>query len=255
MSSFSRMDAAKFAGRSLAVAAALLGAMGAGCATAGAPVLKHETGETLGPKKFRIFAHYEMSRIFAPGTPVGGTAGVEQKNSVFQGSFVGVQADGGVLPQLDLQLGANFTSNGGGWRAGAKYQFVKRGRFAVAGQAGYAAASGSGTLQYLTAGSPQEFSQTLSAYTVDLSMPASVRILPWLAAYGGPMWLHTGASGSYSGNVVNDTFNDMGLSLGLQFSGWIFVGDIEAAELLIDDPFTASTRLVPYVGVSFGVTF
>ena len=241
------------------LASAVLGlftASGPGCATVSAPVLKQETGETLGVKKFRILAHYEMSRIFAPGLPQGGTARKRaQSNSVFQGSYLGVQADGGVLPQLDLQLGANFTASGGGWRVGAKYQFIKSGRFAVSGMMGYAMTSGSGTIQYLTSGTPQEFDQTLSAHTFDFSIPSSVRATSWLVVYGGPMWMHSGASGSFGGLVVDDTFNDFGFNLGLQFSGWIFTGSIEAAELMLNDPFTASTRMVPFVGVSFGVTF
>jgi hypothetical protein len=246
---------AVFRGNAVIFAAFLLVLSGAGCATVSAPVLKQATGESLGVKKFRILAHYEMSRIFAPGTPQGGTANVEQSNSVFQGSYLGVQAEGGVLPGLDLQLGANFTASGGGWRTGAKYQIYKGGRFAVASMLGYAAASGEGTLQYLTDDVPQEYTQTLSAYTVDVSIPMSVRINPMFVVYGGPMWLHSGASGSLGGNVVEDTFNDFGANLGLQISHWIFTGSIEAAGLLMRDPFMESTRLVPYAGVSFGVIF
>lgn len=266
MSSVFRDIAANFAGlakacwtRRLALrgglGALLLMLFGSGCATVSAPVLKQATGETLGVKKFRILAHYEMSRIFAPGAPQGGTATVAQKSSVFQGSYLGVQADAGVLTKLDLQLGANFTASGGGWRTGAKYQFLKRGRFALAGMLGYAAASGTGTLQYLTDDTPQEFTQTLSAYTVDMSIPVSLRVMPWLVVYGGPMWLHSGASGSFGGSVVSDTFNDFGTNLGLQITSWIFTGSIESAVLLMQDPFTDSTRMVPYVGVSFGVVF
>lgn len=250
MSSVFRGNAAKFA-----VGTLILVAFGSGCATVSAPVLKQATGETLGVKKFRILAHYETSRVFAPGTPQGGTATVPQSDSVFRGSYLGVQGEAGILPKLDLQLGANFTASGGGWRVGAKYQIYKVGRFALAGMLGYAAASGTGTLQYLTDDTPQEFTQTLSAYTSDLSAPMSVRIMPWLVAYGGPMWLHSGASGSMAGSVVSDTFNDFGLNLGIQVTQWIFTGSIETAALLMKDPFTDSTRMVPYFGVSFGVVF
>jgi hypothetical protein len=237
------------------VAMAIAMIVGSGCATVSAPVLKHATGETLGQKKFRVLGHYETSRIFAPGTPPEGTAGVAQKVEIFRGSFLGVQADGGVLPALDLQLGANFTSGGGGWRVGAKYQILKRGRFAVAGMAGYAAASGADSIEYLTDGTPLELAQTLSAYTFDVSIPASVRLMPWFVVYGGPMWLHSGAKGSLGSYVVNDTFNDFGASLGFQISYWIFTGGFEAAELLVDDRFTDTVRMIPYFGVSFGVMF
>ena len=53
------------------IAVALCAGMGAGigtgCSTVSAPVLRNETGETLGQKHYRVFGHYESSRIFTPG--------------------------------------------------------------------------------------------------------------------------------------------------------------------------------------------
>jgi hypothetical protein len=227
---------------------------GTACTTVSAPVLRHQTGETLGQKRFRIFGHYESSRIFQPiSTPE--TVSVPQTNSIFQGSFVGVQAEGGVLPNLDLQLGTYFTSGGGGWRLGGKYQAYRSGRIAASAMLGYSAASGTGTVTYMTAAQPIEVSQTLSAYTVDLSVPVSFRINPMFAFYGGPMLLRSGVSGSFGGNVVSDTSNDLGANLGLQVTSGMFVGDLELAELKVHDPFADASRFVPYLGMSFGVVF
>ena len=228
--------------------------IGVGCSTVSAPVLRHETGEVLGEKHFRAYGHFETSRIFAPGA--AGDANVfqiSQDHSVFQGSYFGVQADGGVLPYLDLQLGANFTAGGGGWRLGAKYQVLRRGRIAVAAMAGYAAASGGGNVTYLTATTPETISLNLSAWTLDLSAPASFRISPWIQLYGGPMMLHSGVSGSYGGAVVGDSYNDFGMNLGLRIGTGLLFGDFEAAELMVQDPFTGGERFIPYMGVSFGV--
>lgn len=248
-----RRDAVLFA---VALGVGLGAGLGAGCSTVSAPVLRNETGETLGQKRFRVFGHYESSRIFTPGEATDPIAsGVNQNNSAFQGSLLGIQADGGVLPQLDAQVGAFFTSDGGGWRVGAKYQLHRGGRLAVAAMAGYSVMSGSGTVTYLTTGIPENIPQTLSSSTIDLSVPVSFRFGPVIALYGGPMWLHSAISGSYDGLVGADTYNDFGANLGLQFTSGIFTGDLEAAELLVQDPFVGSSRMVPYVGISFGVLF
>jgi len=231
-------------------------ATASGCSTVGAPVLRHETGDTLGEKKVRVFAHFEMSRIFEPGAASDAqAAGISQNNSVFQGSLFGIEGEVGVLPQLDVQLGANFTATGGGWRLGSKYQFIRRGRFSVAGMAGFSSGSGSTSVSYITATGQEQLSQTLTAWTLDFSIPASLHVSSLLTLYGGPMMLHSGVSGSYGGTVVSDADNDFGLNLGVRVSSGIFVGDIEAAGLMVQDPFVGGERIVPYAGVSFGVLF
>jgi hypothetical protein len=228
--------------------------LGAGCSTVSAPVLRHETGEALGEKHFRVLGHFEASRIFAPGAATDANVqGVAQGNSVFQGSFLGVEAEGGVLPRLDLQLGADFTLGGGGWRIGAKYELYRVNRVAIAAMAGFASGSGSSNVTYLTAATPETISLTLTAWTLDLSVPASFRLSPWIQLYGGPMMLHSGVSGSYGGAVVSDYYNDFGMNLGVRIGNGRFFGDIEAAYLLMNDPFVGGDRFVPYGGVAFGV--
>jgi hypothetical protein len=224
------------------------------CTTVNAPVLRHETGETLGSKHLRVMGHFESSRLFQPAATAE-TAGIAQGNSVFEGSLLGVQVDGGVLPQLDLQLGANFTLDGGGWKAGAKYQFFRSARLAAAAMLGYAKSSGSGTVTYLTSGTPVQIDQTLSTYTIDLSVPVSFRINPSIAVYSGLMLLRSGATGSLGNNVVSDISNDIGSNLGVKVTVSMFEGDVEVAYLLVHDPFTDSAHFIPYAGFSFGVKF
>ena len=108
---------------------------------------------------------------------------------------------------------------------------------------------------HLTAGTPENVTQTLSAYTFDLSIPASYRFAPAVALYGGPMLLRSGVSGSYGGVVGTDTYDDMGVNLGFQVTSGMFTGDLEVAELLVKDPFVDSSRWIPYVGIAFGVLF
>jgi hypothetical protein len=225
-----------------------------GCTTVNAPVLRHQTGETLGQKKFRVSGHLETSRLFQPSSTVE-TAGIAQNTTIFQGSLLGVQAEAGVMPQLDLQGGANFTASGGGWKAGAKYQFFKNARFAASGMLGYAVSSGSGTVTYLTGATPVEISETLSAQTLDLSVPVSFRVGPMFAIYSGLMLLRSSVSGSLGTLVVSDVSYDLGTNLGMKITSGIFEGDLEFAFLSVNDPFALSRRMVPYAGLSFGVTF
>ena len=115
--------------------------------------------------------------------------------------------------------------------------------------------SGSGDVTYLTSGTPEAVTQTLSARTVDFSVPASYRIAPWGAVYGGPIGLLSNVSGSIGSAVGSDSFTDLGVNLGTQITSGIFTGDLEFAELMVEDPFTGSRRFVPYLGLSFGVLF
>ena len=69
------------------------------------------------------------------------------------------------------------------------------------------------------------------------------------------MMLHSDVSGSYGGTVASDNYNDFGLNFGVRIGTGLFFGDIEAAELMLGDPFVGGNRFVPYAGVAFGVIF
>ena len=224
------------------------------CATVSAPVLRHQTGETLGPKKFRASLRAEKSRIFAPASTTD-TAEIEQEDSVFQGVILGLQAEAGILPKLDAQLGFSLTPSGGGWRVGAKYKVFQRGAFAGAAMLGYGASSGSGSVSYATSDAPIEIEQTLSMRILDFSMPVSFRIDPSFAIYGGWMLLRTNVNGSFGSSVVSDISYDPGLNIGVKITHGIFEGDLEFAMIRVHDPFMDGGRNIPFFGASFGILF
>ncbi|MGK5082566.1 hypothetical protein WDW37_04605 [Bdellovibrionota bacterium FG-1] len=226
-----------------------------GCSTVAIPVLRHQTAEALGTQRFRVMGHIETARVFEP-LATDQTLGIDQGASLFQGTVLGVRGEAGVSPKFDVQLGALFSSSGGGWRLGAKYEIVRLGgRFASAVSLGYGAASGSGTLTYLTAGQPVEMTQTISANCVDLAFPVSFKISPLMTAYSGLIFMRSYVSGNLGSTLVSDYSHDYGTNLGMKFSEGRFEGDVEIAFLRVSDPFAVSGRFIPYFGGSFGVTF
>ncbi len=225
-----------------------------GCTTVATSVLRHQTGESLGVGKFRGFGYFETARLATPGTTEA-TYLIDQNKDVFQGMMLGMQGEVGVMQSLDLMLGTNFSADGGGWKVGAKYQFLKMGNLAGAGMLSYGARSAKGNVTYLTADQPVELATTLSAYTFDFSAPVSYRISPAFAAYSGLMLLRTSVSGSLGPDVVSMTNYDLGFNLGCKINAGRFEGTIEFAFLRVGDPFMDSTRIVPYAGLSFGVAF
>jgi hypothetical protein len=221
-----------------------------------APVLRHETGEALGQYKFRVSAYGEMARIYAPDTLPTEVQGISQKKEVFQAGLLGVQGAVGMLPKLDLQLGAYLSSGGGGWRLGAKYEILRGARFAVAGALAYGSRAGSGTVTYETAGPTLDLDQSLSAQMWELSVPVSFRLIPLVTAYGGLTFFRSAASGSFGTSVVSATFLDVGANLGMRFNvAGPFSADLEGAMLWISDPFIGSRRFIPYMGLGASVTF
>ena len=225
------------------------------CSTMTTPVLRHETGETLGAKRIKVAAKYESSRIytFVPsGSPVNG---IPQEGQIFQGSLFGLQGTVGVMQKIDFQLGWFLSYHGAGWRVGGKYQILRKNRLAVAGMLGYGADSSSGTVSYFTAMQPLEIDQTLSANTVDLSVPVSYRLTPGVAAYSGLMLFRSGITGTAGGVSVSGLTFDVGSNLGFRLNLDQYEADIEAAFLRIYDPFVDGYRIVPYVGVSVGIIF
>ena len=236
----------------------------AGCSTVAIPVLRHETGDTLGQKGIRVAARVESARMF-PAFAAGSAAiNAQQPVDPFVASLVGVTGTIGALPDLDVQLGALWSVNGGGWRLAAKYRFLKKGRFAVAAMLGYNAASGSGTITYATGALPAVTPQTLSVATKEFSIPVSFRVNSAIVLYSGLMYLHSGIQGSpgladFAGVTQPSwTANDWGTNLGMRVLWNRFEFDFETAVLDVNDPFLnggTSTRLVPYLGAQVAVLF
>jgi hypothetical protein len=225
-----------------------------GCATVATPVLRHQTGETLGQNHYRAYGHLERGRIYAPSTTAE-TVGFEQKNDIYQSTVIGVVGEAGLFSRFDLQGGASFSSSGGGWRIGGKYQLSQKGNIAYAVVAGYSASSGSGKVQYTTEFGTTDISQTLSATVYDVTFPVSYRVSPDLLAYSGLMFLRSRVTGVFNNIGVSDASFNPGINIGFKARKGIFEGDVEIASLWLHDPFSDSSRLVPYFGGSLGVIF
>lgn len=228
-----------------------------GCSTLSTPMLKHETGEALGQKKFRVRAQLESSRLFPllPAALAQSASKLEQEASVFRGGFFGIFAAVGVLPKLDLQLGTYYTTTGGGWRFGSKYELWRLGGFAFAAMAGYGRFAAEGTQTYVTKTGNSEVKQIFSAGNMDLSFPVSYRVNPSFAVYTGLNYYRTSISGAANLNTVTDTANDIGTNFGIKLNFGKFETDIEFAYVRIFDTISSESRFVPYYGVSAGITF
>lgn len=240
--------------RSWAIGMAAL--LAAGCSSMTTPVLRHETGEALGQKKFRAMARFETGRLYPVAVESSGAVGVGQEAKVFQGSFFGIQGAYGLLPKMDLQLATLYTLNGGGWRVGTKYQVVKKGNFAVAVMAGYGRYSSQGEITLATPTEPFDLDQTLSGWTLDLGFPVSYAFGKEFVVYGGLTMYRGQVGGTANLEVVTLTNYDLGANLGTRIGikGKFFT-DIEFATLRLYDPIVDAIRYVPYWGVAGGINF
>ncbi|OFZ21555.1 MAG: hypothetical protein A2X94_05470 [Bdellovibrionales bacterium GWB1_55_8] len=227
-----------------------------GCATMSTPVLRHETGESLGTGRFRASARYETTRTFAAVSDEIVSAGVaEQSTGTFRGTLLGVQVAAGIHANADVQLAGFLTPTGGGWRVGTKYTVKRQGPLSIAAMMGYGALSSAGSQSYLTQAQPVEIQQTLSSTTLDFSSPVSYRFSPTLAAYSGLVLIRTAVSGSFGSMVVNTSQTDFGANLGFRLNIGRYEGDIEAAMMRVYDPFTDGYRLIPFLGLGASMVF
>ncbi len=239
--------------RRLSLAFVLLA--GVGCSTLSAPVLRHETGETLGPGHFRVLARMESSRIFSLVPGAFGALGIAQQASVFTGSIFGFLGSVGVFPKFDVEAQGFLLQSGGGWKVGAKYELLRKNGLAVAVNAAYGASSGAGSILYLTTTGLTNVTQILASNTVELSVPVSFRFTPSIALYSGLTYYHTEADGVVATTYTLSPMNDMGMNLGLRLNFGMVEGDVEAALLRFYDPFADSMRILPFFGIAGGIVF
>ncbi|OFZ71378.1 MAG: hypothetical protein A3K03_00430 [Bdellovibrionales bacterium RIFOXYD1_FULL_44_7] len=237
---------------------------GSGCASLSTPVLKHETGETLGAGKFRVRGQIETSRIHPLATvDRKSTLSAAQENGVFQGGFLSVQGAAGVHAKVDAQLGAYYTMGGGGWRVGTKYKMLHKGNFASAVMAGYGRYSGKPSNQsYKTGGSSTdssatteatgsvEVSQMAAASHIDVSFPVSFRLSPTVALYSGANYYRSDTSGFSELQYVEDSSNDFGTNFGVKLTFGKIEADAEMAYVMISDSLSGGSRFLPYWGAS-----
>lgn len=226
------------------------------CATVSTPVLRHETGETLGaPGKLKAQIRFETSRLFPVVPPDSLAIGTEQNAGIFKSSLFGFQGTIAAHQRVDFQIAGAIFSRGGGWRIGGKYALMKKGNLAVASTLGYGVYSSSGTETYLTAGQPVDVGQTLTVSTIDIAFPVSYRLTPTIIAYGGAMFLFNSVEGAASLVAVTGKPVDFGINLGGRLSLGRFELDLEMAFLYLGDNFMDSTRIIPYFGLGAGVLF
>ena len=227
----------------------------AGCASAPQPVLRHELGEALGQGRGRLVGSLELARAF-PVVPANfaGT-GLQQEGSIFRGGVAGLMGAYGIHPKVDLSLRTVFSSNGAGWRFGAKYTVLQAGNLGVGVLAGYGRSSGTGENTYFTDVGEEQVEQTLSTRMVDFGAPVSWRLAKDSVLYGGVNYYSVSYSGSAATTVVSDSAGDIGFNLGFRQGFGRFDVALEMAMVKVSGTFSENMGFVPYFGLSGGIGF
>jgi len=221
-----------------------------GCSTVSVPVMQFETGEAMGIGHYRGAVTVEASRIF-PFAAVGAAA--VQTIGIFQGGISSARGEIGLLNRFDLGIAALITSSGGGWKLQGKYQFISSGLLAVSGMLGYGITSGSGGITYL--GAPVEDQQNLTLKTLYFSFPASYRLSPTLVVYAGLIANQVAINGIDNSTPISTSSFDLGADIGVRARVSFIDVMIETAFINVSDPFSNSSRISPYGGLSLGVAF
>jgi predicted deacylase len=232
-----------------------LGTATSGCGTLSTSVLRHETGESLGPGKAKISARIESARMIPVVASSDAAAATAQSTDVFQAASFGFQGEIGALPGLDFELATNYAKGGGGWRLGSKYELKRLGPIAIAVMGGYGSYFGAGDITYLTPGQPEDVSTTLAAQVLDLGIPVSYRFTPSIAIYSGLTYFHASVKGSVGTSAVEASGGDLGVNAGFRLTSGRIEGDLEGAFLRVSDPFVNGHRFVPYFGIGCGLLF
>lgn len=227
-----------------------------GCASMTTPVLRHETGDTLGSGAYRVRGRLETSRVFPFAPSTVAAQGVAQDNGVFTGGLVGIEGAMGILNSLDGSLGAFFGVGGSGWRLGTKYKFLGSGAFSLAGMIGLGKYSGSGTAKLRT-GTTGESSvtNTLSATVIDFGVPVSYAFTKETVVYSGLHFFKSSVKGSAATEVVSGSSTDYGPNIGLRFQVSQVEVDVEIMLLKVKDPFGGTSKMIPFFGVAGGIPF
>ena len=263
--------------------------LGAACSSVTTPVLKHETGETLGQGKAKGGIRVETGRMVPIFPSTMGLAGIEQTASVFTGQIVAIQGAVGIINKLDLGVGSFMSLGGGGWRVYTKFQALgapamgsKSGNFSVAALAGFGRYSSSGSVTYQTSNAgktepttskqtsgiktavaetsqlelgPGEVQQILSASCFEFSAPVSYRLFDRVALYSGIHLYYIMVSGAANLVGLSDSVFDYGSNFGIKAYLGRFEVSAESAMINATDPFLGTSRFLPYFGVATAFLF
>lgn len=237
---------------------AALASLVTGCSALTTPVLRQETGETLGQGRLRASAQLETGRIVpvVPAAVALAAVGNTQDSGIFSGLLFSLGGSYGVLPTTDIQLRTFYPLSGGGWRIGLKQQIIKGSNLAVAGMVGYGhyAAKGNYTIN---TGSPTEVDTVMSASQVDFSIPVSYRLGSSVWVYSGFNVYMTSLIGVANTEADTASATDLGVNLGVKIKlSPRYDLSLEGAMLLsAGGPFGSEVGHSPYFGLGLGVLF
>lgn len=237
-----------------------------GCSTLSTPVLRHETGDTLGAGNTKVVGGYETARMYGLIPSTSAASGIAQDSGVLRSSLMHIGVRYGVLPTTDLQLNTYFKLGGAGWRLGAKRELFKWGSLHFALILGYGSHVGKGTVSYSTTaasststssssttGGNVDVEQTLGAKQLDFGIPLSYAFSDSLTVYGGFTYYSTSVTGVADTEAVKKSFGDMGFNLGVRFPAYGLEWDIEGAMLSASDP--TGGGMMPHFGLGVGMPF
>lgn len=242
------------------------------CSTTSIPVLRHETGETLGSNAKSISIRAETSRaIPTPPTQSGDTFSSTQSSNQLSSALLGLNIKYGLLEKLDLKLDTPLLLGGGGWRFNAKYQLFGTpasssapGNFAVSAMMSYGKFASRGDVTYSTGSSTSTtssptsdatFTQSLSANTIEFSFPVSIKVLEGFIIYSGVYYSILKASGTIDLEDVEVSTSDLGFNLGIQNKIDSVLLNIEGMMLKAENPFSGDSNFEVYFGLSAGLSF
>ena len=227
-----------------------------GCSSMKLPILRGETGESLGAGRLRVNGELGTGRT-VPMVPAALAAvTTSQDTGIFRSPLLGAGVAYGVAGSTDLQLKTFYSFGGGGWRLGLKNQFIKGGSFAVAGTVGYGQHSAKGSFDITDSGSTTAVSTVLSASQIDLGVPVSYRVGAGSILYSGLTLYLNSVSGSANAEAVSQSFSDFAFNLGFRQNVSARIDlSFELALAKLGGPFGSSAGMVPYFGLGVGVGF
>lgn len=227
-----------------------------GCSTMSTPVLRHETGETLGPGKSRLGAGLDSSRMYGLIPSTSPAVGQAQEVDVLRSSHLWLGGSIGLLTKTDIGLRTYFKLGGSGWRLGVKQGLFKFGNLSIAGALNYGSHVGKGSVSYLSSTSQAvAVEQVLGAKQIDFGVPLSYRFGNGLVSYGGLTYFSTNVTGVADTVAVTKSVGEIGLNLGVRIP-WSGLGrpmevDIEGAMLSASDPTGGGSML--HYGLGLGI--